>query len=189
MCFTLPEIFQGTERERGAGARRLTDGTPDDMGCPFRMIRCVLVLAVIVASSCSNRPLPAPPHTDGVTHLSHTDSPPRATQQGHRVVHLSSPVTDTSCLGRMGGTKAAAELTDDDVRQIESLIRRVDDLPIIAIDRPSEFAGRHNRRAPSFDFEAMTGVGCGPLSGHGSFYELTLVNGEWMLTPGGSWVS
>jgi hypothetical protein len=104
-------------------------------------------------------------------------------------MHLSSPVTDTSCLERMGGTRVAAELTDDDVRKIESLIRKVDDLPIMAIDRPSAFAGRHNRRAPDFQFEAMTGVGCGPLSGHGSFYRLSLVNGEWTLTPGGSWVS
>jgi hypothetical protein len=35
----------------------------------------------------------------------------------------------------------------------------------------------------------MTGVECGPLSGHGRLYRLSLVNGEWTLSPGGSWVS
>jgi hypothetical protein len=89
----------------------------------------------------------------------------------------------------MGGTLVATELSDDDIRKIESLILMVDDLPIVEIDRPGAFGGRRDRRSSDFEFEAMTGVECGPLSGHGHLYRLNLVNGEWTLLPGGSGVS
>ena len=104
-------------------------------------------------------------------------------------MHLWSPLVDTSCLKRTGGTTVATELSDDDIKKIESLIRKVDNLPIMAIGRPAAFAGRYDQRVPNFEFEAMTGVECGPLSGHGHVYRLNLVNGEWTLAPGGSWVS
>lgn len=102
-------------------------------------------------------------------------------------MHLASATFDTSCLDQMGGTLVVTELSDDDIRKIESLILRVDALPIIQIDRPAAPWPPPDQHAP--ELEAMTGVGCGPRSGHGNVYRVVLLEGEWTLTSGGSWVS
>jgi hypothetical protein len=89
----------------------------------------------------------------------------------------------------MGGTLVATDLSDEDLRKIESLILAIDPLPIIEVGRLESFAGRGDRRPPDFELTATTGVECGPFSGHGNVYRLSRVDGEWTLAPGGSWVS
>ena len=104
-----------------------------------------------------------------------------------RVVQPSPAGDDLSCLARHGGTLVAAELSDRDVRKIEALIRQSHSLPIMAIHHPGFLGERPDSKGA--DFEVMTGVGCGPLSGHGGMFRLTRVDGEWIITERGSWVS
>jgi len=150
------------------------------------MNRWIVTLVVIVASSCSKHPPAA--HTDFLAGPPAPLLPPEP-PEGRRVVHLASATFDTSCLDQMGGTSVATDLSDDDIRKIESLILTTDPLPIIEIGRLPAFAGRPDRRPPDFELTATTGAECGPFSGHGNVYRLNRVDGEWTLTPGGSWVS
>ena len=102
------------------------------------------------------------------------------------MVRLPSTKGDTSCL-RNGGTVVADELSRDDVRRIEALIRKVDPLPIIRIGRP-EFGGPY-QDASDNEFEGMTGEGCGPLSVHGTIYWINRDDGEWRVSGTGQWAS
>jgi hypothetical protein len=112
---------------------------------------------------------------------------PEGHPDGERIVRLSSDITDTSCLDRRGGTVVAEELSDDDVRWIEALIREVDVLPIMMIGHSTFWVGRHDAGCP--EFEAMTGAGCGPLAGHGTVYRISRVEREWRIAVSGSWFS
>ena len=102
-------------------------------------------------------------------------------------MRLAAPGSDRSCLERTGGTAVAGELSDDDVRQIEAAIRKVDSLPIMRIGHLAMLGGSWDAGGP--EFEGVTGVGCGPLSGHGSVYRISRVGTKWIVTPSGSWVS
>jgi hypothetical protein len=121
--------------------------------------------------------------------LSGCSSPPRvAGTQAARILHLSFPGTDSSCLERKGGTYVGDGLSDDDVATIERLIRQSDSLPIIAIEPLPPVSTRQNQKAASF--EASTGVAChGHLSGHGGIFRLKKADGTWHVASKGSWVS
>ena len=87
---------------------------------------------------------------------------------GMRTLQLARPGADTSCL-EPGGTRVSANLSDADVSEVEVLIRRLDQRPIIEVTRLSPERVRETGGA---ELEARTGAACGgPLSGGGSeFY-------------------
>jgi hypothetical protein len=148
-------------------------------------VRLIVLLHLAVGLSCSGRRAPA--LTGEVGGGARVNEKPTVQSSRERVVQLPHAGTDTSCLDRAGGTVVAGELSDDDVAKIVRLIRRADALPISAISYPAMLGDRRNPAGP--DFEARTGAGCGPLSGHGGLYRIGLVNGEWAITERGSWAS
>jgi hypothetical protein len=148
----------------------------------------VLLLSLVVATVCSARRTVAVACCVGDPAVVATagDHPPDAGTHD-RLLHLSLAGNDVSCLARVGGTLVARELSDQDVHRIEALIRRWDSLPIIAIRQKSFFGEPASSKG--VDFEAMTGVECGGLSGHGKLFRLTRVDGEWLIKKEGSWFS
>jgi hypothetical protein len=102
-------------------------------------------------------------------------------------VRLAVLGSDTSCLEPTGGTVVAGELSDDDVRQNETAIRKMDSLPTMRIGHLAMRGGRWDAGGP--EFEGVTGVGCGPLSGHGNLYRISRVDSKWIVAASGSWVS
>ena len=161
-------------------------GTQRRVRCRDSM-RLIACLFISVISSCSSRRSPAVAREVGSEANAGGQPQPRDKRTHERVVHLSPAGSDTSCLDRAGGTVVAGELSDEDVRRIEVLVRRTDTLPIAAIGHLAMLGDRRNPPGP--EFEARTGAGCGPLSGHGSLYRVSLVNGDWVVTERGTWVS
>jgi len=103
---------------------------------------------------------------------------------GMRTLQLARPVADTSCL-EPGGTRVPADLSDADVSEIEVLIRRLDQRPIIEVTRLSPERVVETGGA---ELEARTGVDCGrPLSGGGSEFYFSRVDGGWLITDRGDW--
>src|SRR4051812_13568369 len=81
---------------------------------------------------------------------------------GMRTLQLARPLDDTSCL-EPGGTRVPTDLSDADVSEVEVLIRRLDQRPIIEVTRLSPERVRETSGA---ELEARTGAECGrPLSG------------------------
>ena len=105
-----------------------------------------------------------------------------------RVMHLPSVAPDSSCLESSGGTRVDDGLSDGDVAAIQALIRRTDNLPIMAIEHMPPVSTREN--ATSASFKARTGIGChGRLSGHGGVFLVKKAEGVWSITRTGSWES
>jgi hypothetical protein len=103
---------------------------------------------------------------------------------GMRSLQLALPVSDTSCL-EPGGTRVSIDLSDADVSEVEILIRRLDQRPIIEITRLSPERVRETGGA---ELEARTGAECGrPLSGGGSEFYFSRVDGGWLITDRGDW--
>lgn len=103
---------------------------------------------------------------------------------GMRSLQLARPVADTSCL-EPGGTRVSSNLSDADVSEVEVLIRRLDQRPIIEVTRLSP---ERVRETDGAELEARTGAGCGgPLSGGGSEFYLSRVDGAWLVTDRGDW--
>lgn len=102
-----------------------------------------------------------------------------------RVVQLAPAGGDTSCLQRWGGTLVSKDLPDTDVRAIEVLIRKTDQMTIIWIKRLSV-----DDCAPEIcgEIEVSTGVACGgPMSGGGNELHLRRVDGSWRLIGQEEW--
>ncbi|HEY4395016.1 MAG TPA: hypothetical protein VGP64_13185 [Polyangia bacterium] len=114
---------------------------------------------------------------------------PPPVERSRRVVELSPRRGDSSCLENMGGTTAATELSEGDLRNIDALIRKRDRWPVIAIDHIAAFRDRYDRSPGDLDFEATTGVGCGAHAGRGRSYRLKLVRGRWTVASVETWVS
>lgn len=103
---------------------------------------------------------------------------------GMRSLQLARPGADTSCL-EPGGTRVSADLPDADVSEVEVLIRRLDQRPIIEVRRLSP---ERVRETDGAELEARTGAACGgPLSGGGSEFYLRRVDGAWLITDRGEW--
>jgi hypothetical protein len=148
-------------------------------------VRHLLLLAILDALACSSRRTPTPV-------LKSNDADPMLKggsrdEVGVHLVRLDVPGKDWSCLEVSAGTRVSNALTDEDVRKIEALIRKVDTLPIVAIGRLEWFSPRPNVGTP--DFEARTGVACGGLSGRGTLYRISRHNGEWAIAESGNWAS
>jgi hypothetical protein len=148
------------------------------------VMRFALLLIALTGWTCSSRRAgPATQQEEG----SGAVAGAREGHKGDRVVRLSSVGTDTTCLEKAGGTVVPAELSDADVRTIEALIRKVDALPIVRIGQPTFGGGWLGGGAP--ELEGMTGVECGALSGHGTVYRITRVDGKWRVTVSGEWAA
>jgi hypothetical protein len=103
---------------------------------------------------------------------------------GMRTLQLALPVADTSCL-EPGGTRVSIDLSDADVSEIEVLIRRLDQRPIIEVTRLSP---ERVRETGGEELEARTGADCGrPLSGGGSEFYFRRVDGAWLMTDRSDW--
>ena len=103
---------------------------------------------------------------------------------GMRSLQLARPVADTSCL-EPGGTRVSIDLSDADVSEIEVLIRRLDQRPIIEVTRLSP---ERVRETGGEELEARTGAECGrPLSGGGSEFYFRRVDGSWLMTDRSDW--
>jgi hypothetical protein len=103
---------------------------------------------------------------------------------GMRGLQLARPGADTSCL-EPGGTRVSADLSDADVSEIEALIRRIDERPIIEVTRLSP---ERVRETDGAEVEARTGAECGgPLSGGGSEFYFRRVDGAWLMTDRADW--
>ena len=101
-----------------------------------------------------------------------------------RSLQLARPGADTSCL-EPGGTRVSADLSDADVSEVEVLIRRLDQRPIIEVTRLSPERVRETSGA---ELEARTGAECGgPLSGGGSEFYFRRLDGAWLITDRGDW--
>jgi hypothetical protein len=159
---------------------------------PLPVVRCLgdmrgglIVLALTTWTCSSRRSPPISPEAGGKPFPVRSDPDRRPTTD--RIVRLPSTLDDTSCLDRAGGTVVVNELSDDDVRRIEALIGNVDPLPIMSIGHPTFVFGA--RDAGDNEFEGMTGVECGPLSGHGTVYRISRARDEWRITVTGQWAS
>ena len=97
---------------------------------------------------------------------------------GMRRLQLARPGSDTSCLDP-GGTRVSTDLSDADVSEVEVLIRRLDQRPIIEVTRLSP---ERVRETGGEELEARTGAECrGPLSGGGSEFYFRRVDGAWQI--------
>ena len=103
---------------------------------------------------------------------------------GMRTLQLARPGADTSCL-EPGGTRVSADVSDADVSEVEVLIRRLDQRPIIEVTRLSP---ERVRETGGEELEARTGAECrGPLSGGGSEFYFRRVDGAWLVTDRSDW--
>jgi len=104
---------------------------------------------------------------------------------GMRSLQLARPGADTSCLAP-GGTRVSTDVSDADVSEVEVLIRRLDQRPIIEVTRLSPERVRETGGA---ELEARTGAECGgPLSGGGSEFYFQRLDGTWLMTDRGDWL-
>lgn len=83
-----------------------------------------------------------------------------------RFLTLEPDQSDNSCLTR-GQARIVGTLPDEDVKLLAAYARRLSGLPVILVQGTS-------RRA-----EVHTGIGCGPLQGHGDIFQFEKRNGEW----------
>jgi hypothetical protein len=153
--------------------------------CPYPVMRAAVIGIAVIAWTCSSRRA-APGKQSEAGRPSAIVGVSESRRKRDRVVRLPSGHGDRSCLAH-GGTVVANDLSDDDVRTIEALIRRADPLPLMRIDRP--WLGGLPSDASGPAFQGMTGEGCGPLSGHGTLYWINRVGGEWQIVDGGQWAS
>jgi hypothetical protein len=95
---------------------------------------------------------------------------------------------DISCL-RCQKTWVACELSDNDVRQIQKVIKTRDKRPILSITAACE--ARKKRKQDAGDlFRVATGISCAPLSGNGNFYIVKkTAKGAWRILSREGWDS
>jgi len=114
----------------------------------------------------------------------HSAAAEHALPAGMRRLQLARPGSDTSCLDP-GGTRVSTDLSDADVSEVEVLIRRLDQRPIIEVTRLSPERVLETGGA---ELEARTGAECrGPLSGGGSEFYFQRVDGGWLITDRSDW--